>query len=264
MRASLLASATARTLWCRRFLAASIQDLSPWRSQLFGLMRTTQAACTNKTRRWRLPRFDILPRMVRSPVEICLGTSPSQAAKSRPLPNASPVPMAATIALEMIGPMPGTLINRSQPASRRARGFDLPRQSLDPLIEPAPVAGQAFDHPHHACREDIRGHRQNVRQPGAQEPLPLADCNAALQQEGADLIDDAGALADQPLPHAVQRLQVKLAGGLRRHKLHRRPLYRFGDRLRIAEVILLSLGIRAHILRRHQPGIMPKRLQLAA
>src|SRR6266700_1198459 len=54
------------------------------------------------------------------PVEICLGTSPSQAAKARPLANASPAPMAATIALEMIGPIPGTLISRSQPASRWA------------------------------------------------------------------------------------------------------------------------------------------------
>jgi hypothetical protein len=35
--------------------------------------------------------------------------------------NASPAPIAATVALEMIGPIPGTLINRSQPASRRAR-----------------------------------------------------------------------------------------------------------------------------------------------
>src|ERR1700745_4108052 len=51
--------------------------------------------------------------MVRSPVEICLGTSPSQAAKSRPLVNASPVPIAATIALEMIGPIPGTLTSYS-------------------------------------------------------------------------------------------------------------------------------------------------------
>src|SRR6266498_982350 len=30
-----------------RFLAASIQGLSPWRSQVFGLISTTQAACTN-------------------------------------------------------------------------------------------------------------------------------------------------------------------------------------------------------------------------
>ena len=41
MRASLLASAIARTLRCIRFLAASIQCLSPCRSQLFGLIRTT-------------------------------------------------------------------------------------------------------------------------------------------------------------------------------------------------------------------------------
>src|ERR1700747_3636380 len=43
MRASLLASAIARTLRCSRFLAGSIQDLSPWRSQLIGLISTTQA-----------------------------------------------------------------------------------------------------------------------------------------------------------------------------------------------------------------------------
>ena len=33
------------------------------------------------------------------------------AAKSRPLENTSPAPIAAIIALEMIGPMPGTLIS---------------------------------------------------------------------------------------------------------------------------------------------------------
>ena len=65
--------------------------------------------------------------------------------------------------------------------------------------------------------------------------------DAALQQEGADLIDDAGALPDQPLAHAMQRLQVELVGGLGRDELHRRALHRFGDRLRIAVVVLLSL-----------------------
>src|SRR5215831_12889682 len=52
----------------------------------------------------------MLPRMVRSPVDLCFGTKPSQAPKSRPFAKASPVPIAATIALEMIGPMPGTVI----------------------------------------------------------------------------------------------------------------------------------------------------------
>src|SRR5215470_20198682 len=40
-----------------------------------------------------------------------------QAPKSRPLENTAPLPIAATIALEMIGPMPGTVINRLHPGS---------------------------------------------------------------------------------------------------------------------------------------------------
>jgi hypothetical protein len=38
--------------------------------------------------------------------------------------------------------------------------------------------------------------------------------NATIQQEGTDLIGDAGALADQPLTHPVQRLQIELIGVL--------------------------------------------------
>ena len=43
--------------------------------------------------------------------------SPSHAEKSRPLANAPPLPIAATIALEMIGPIPGTVITLRQLSS---------------------------------------------------------------------------------------------------------------------------------------------------
>src|ERR1700745_2891877 len=49
-----------------------------------------------------------------SPVDICLGTRPSQAEKSRPRVKAVPLPIAATTALEMIGPMPGIVIKCRQ------------------------------------------------------------------------------------------------------------------------------------------------------
>ena len=101
------------------------------------------------------------------------------------------------------------------------------------------------------------------RQLGTQEALSLPHRNAALQQESADLIDDAGALADQPLTHTVQCLQVELIGSLRRDELHRWTLHRLGDRLRIAEVVLLSFRVGTNVLRRHQPGIVAKRLELA-
>jgi len=45
-----------------------------------------------------------------------LAANPSQAAKSRPLENTSPVPIAATMALEMTGPMPGTVMASMQMA----------------------------------------------------------------------------------------------------------------------------------------------------
>jgi len=47
---------------------------------------------------------------------------------------------------------------------------------------------------------------EDARQLASKEAQSLPDGNAALQQESADLIDDAGALADQPLPYPVQRL----------------------------------------------------------
>src|SRR5229473_5065322 len=137
-------------------------------------------------------------------------------------------------------------------------GFDLARQALDALIEPAPVASQFLDRPHHARREDIGARTEDLGELSPQETQALADCNAALQEEGADLVDDAGALADQALAHAIQRLQVELFGRLGGNELHRRALNGFGDRLGIAEVVLLPLGIRTHVLRRHQPGIVTK------
>ena len=109
-------------------------------------------------------------------------------------------------------------------------GFDLARQGLDALIEPAPVARQILDDVHHVWRQRIGGRGQNARQLSTQEALPLPDGNATFQQEGADLIDDASALTHQPLTHAVQRLQIELIGGLRRHQLHRWPLHGLGDR----------------------------------
>jgi hypothetical protein len=85
----------------------------------------------------------------------------------------------------------------------------------------------------------------------------------SLQQEGANLIDDAGALTDQPLTHPVQGLQVELLDSLGGDKSHRWALQRLGDCLGIAEIILLSLRKRTHVFCRHQPGIVTETLELA-
>ena len=104
---------------------------------------------------------------------------------------------------------------------------------------------------------------QDDRQLGAQEAHALADGDAALQHEGTDLIDDAGALRNEPLAHPMQRLKVELIGRLGGDELHRRALHRLGDRFGIVEVVLLPLRIGPHILCRHQPGIVAERGELA-
>ena len=55
-----------------------------------------------------------------------------------------------------------------------------------------------------------------------------------------------------------------MLSSLRRHELHRWPLHRLGNRLRVAEVVLLSLPVGPHVLGWHQRGIVTKRLKLAA
>ena len=72
--------------------------------------------------------------MVRSPVDICLGTRPSQAEKSRPLANATPLPIAATIALETIGPIPRTVITLRQLSSLFANALDLIGHGFNSLV----------------------------------------------------------------------------------------------------------------------------------
>src|SRR5262249_48937567 len=61
----------------------------------------------------------------------------------------------------------------------------------------------------------------------------------------------------------MQCLQVELVGALGRHELHGRALHRFSNRLGVAIVVLFTLAIRAYVFRRHQSGIVAKRLKLA-
>src|SRR4029077_18432918 len=121
------------------------------------------------------------------------------------------------------------------------KGSDLARQAFDPLIQPTPVAGQILDEVNHALGQYLTTRRENAWQPGTQEVPPLPHRDPTLQEEGADLIDDTGTLADQTLPNPVPRLQVQLFDRLRGHELHRWALDRLGDRLRVAEVVLLPL-----------------------
>src|SRR6266536_3624725 len=66
-----------------------------------------------------LPRLLMPNSFCLPPGEYCRGTTPSQAAKSRPRRKAAPLPMAATVAVETSGPKPGFWRSRRHPLTRR-------------------------------------------------------------------------------------------------------------------------------------------------
>jgi hypothetical protein len=80
-------------------------DLAPWISSF---------------RKYLLPRFVMPTKRGFPPVVIWRGTSPSQAARSRPRANASPLPIAATSAVAFSTPMPGMVASLRALALARA------------------------------------------------------------------------------------------------------------------------------------------------
>jgi hypothetical protein len=81
--------AIASMLRCSRFDACSIQGHRPRFAVLGRRTRTTCAACTNSVLMYLLPRLEILPRIVRSPVDSCFGTADVYATTLCSLPKCS-------------------------------------------------------------------------------------------------------------------------------------------------------------------------------
>ena len=105
IRAILLARATAATLIGRRsMMRVSQRRFVPCR---LAYRMTAMAPATSSQRRYRLPCFDIPPRLSLPPVECCLGTKPIHAARLRPDANVFQSPTSAMRAVATIGPTPG-------------------------------------------------------------------------------------------------------------------------------------------------------------
>src|SRR5262245_30720186 len=73
-----------------------------------------------------------------------------------------------------------------------------------------------------------------------------------------------GAVGNQSLAHAVERLQVELRGCLRRHESGGGPCHSLGDRLRIIEVVLLFAAEGTHVFGGHQAHVMTEGVEAPA
>lgn len=185
MRASLLASATTATLGCAR--ASSLCSQRP-SLVVCSLSRpiTARAPCTSRYRRYLLPRLVIPSSFGLPPVVAWRGTSPSQAEKSRPPRKPSAVLTAATRAVAVSGPIPGTSAPRRLVLARGAGQFMIKRP--DASVEPAPLGLQFLDQEENTGPQSACLLRQDVRQGLDQLGLATRDSDPRAP-EGSHAVD---------------------------------------------------------------------------
>ena len=119
MRAILAARATTTVLeWA---LASSPRNHCPSRVLVrLKVGKAARAPWMSIFRKYLLPRLVIPSKRGLPPVVACRGTSPSQAARSRPRANVFAPPTAATSAVALSAPMPGMVVSRRAASSRLA------------------------------------------------------------------------------------------------------------------------------------------------
>lgn len=117
-RASLLASAQATTLGCRRVSICRVQ-LTNGPEFLSSRCINALAHWTNNLRRFLSPLLLMPSKFVRPPVLYWQGTRPIDAAKSRLRAYCWPSPISAVSTLAVTGPTPG-MVNKRRPRSSSA------------------------------------------------------------------------------------------------------------------------------------------------
>src|SRR5579862_1614725 len=165
-----------------------------------------------------LPRLLMPSSLALPPVEYCRGTRPSQAAKSRPLRKAAPLPMAATMAVATIGPIPGICRMRVTTRIGGEDRFQLKAEFFNLGFDCLPLVPKKIDQvPHLRCQVEV-GVLNNVRQRGPQLRWSLCENQAALEQKRTQLVDDRSASRDQTIANSMDGLQIELVIGLDRNE----------------------------------------------
>ena len=106
----------------------------------------------------------------------------------------------------------------------------------------------------------LRRRRRNTGKGSSKLCRSLSDRDAALEQDGAQLIDQSRALADKSRTPPVQRLQVELRLALRLDEAHGRPRFQptiadvraiDPDRKRGGRCLVLPPGYKGHLPNGH-------------
>lgn len=119
-------------------------------------------------------------------------------------------------------------------------------------VEELPAFSDGRHEDAHAWRDtQVAVGIEQVVQAGRELGAPLQDDLANLQQDGAKLVYQGYAFADELVAHPMQELHVELWLRLERDEPHGRTGGGLRDRLGVAVVILVGFDVGPHILGRH-------------
>lgn len=114
-------------------------------------------------------------------------------ARSRPLPNAWPLPIAATMALAMIGPTPGTVVARRHNSESLAISWISVETESISLSSPCQRSPQPLQELAHPDGQAVLCIFQNTRQATCEQCTADRDHDAVLEKQGSQLVHDSGA-----------------------------------------------------------------------
>ena len=188
-----------------------------------------------------LPRLVILPRMMLS----CRGMRPTRPAKSRPRSNVSPLPTAATIDVEIIGPMPGIIMMLGQFSSVQLVCSISPEASSICLSSHRPDQNAAH-WKQYLIPSLVEGCLEGILR--CAQPRP--DGDALFDQHSPDLVGGGGAPRNQSCPNPMQGLKVEPIMIFLRDGSKIGPQRGICDRLGVIIIVLLAHVERLYVNRR--------------
>ena len=171
----------------------------------------------SRLRRCWFPRFETPIKTLRSPLENCRGTRPTQAARSRPFLNSEPSPIAATTAVAVLGADAFDLRNGQAGIVVAENLFDFLVEGGDPSIEvPEEIIEFGDGVARHRCQLIVLI-GQDLGNCAPRPGNAFGKGESTIEQEAADLTDDRRAVIDHPLPRPMQGLDILLFDGRGQH-----------------------------------------------
>src|SRR5277367_4058322 len=124
------------------------------------------------------------------------------------------------------------------------------------LLKILPLVPKQSEQVTHPRSEIFFGVFKDLRHTLAQLGRALREHQAALQQEGTQLVDHRRSSCDQAVAHTMQRLQIELVICLDRDETHVLSIDSLRDSFCIKEVVLVGLHKWPHELSRNELHVM--------